>query len=88
MLFIWNRIFRKKKFLVEKETGMIRQSFYILQFFSGKSEVGDGVCVLVAVRFEGSFFLLFLWEISNICNQHKLQVLPGNFIDSKPIRNS
>lgn len=36
----------------------------------------------------GKLVLLFLWEISDISNQLKLQVLPGNFIDSKPIRNS
>ena len=36
----------------------------------------------------GKLIFLFLWEISNISNQLKLQVLPGNFIDSKPIRNS
>lgn len=67
---------------------MTRQSFCILQFFSGKFEVGGcGVCSCCCYVW-GSLFCFFLWEIPNISNQLKLQVLPGNFIDSEPIRNS
>lgn len=35
---------------------MIRQNFCILQLFSGKFEVGGGVCVLVSVMFWEDFF--------------------------------
>jgi len=46
------------------------------------------VCLFLLLLHMGKLVLLFLWEISNISNQLKLQVLPGNFIDSKCIRNS
>lgn len=66
---------------------MIRQSFCILHLFSGKFEVGVVYVFLFLLCF-GKIFFLFLWERADISNQLKLQVLPGIFVDSKPIRNS
>lgn len=72
---------------MRRELKSLDKVFCILQLFSGKSEVGGGVYVLISVMFWEDNFDFSVGNIQYF-QPARVTVLIGIFIDFEPIRNS